>query len=84
MDYTDPKTKLGMIIASNPLDLLCVGFIKVGPSKDGKENILVLTDTFIKFSQAFVTSNQKAITVAKNTSGQMVLCLWYSYMNSQQ
>ena len=35
------------------------------PSRDSKENVLVLTDAFSKFSQAFVTSNQKALTVAK-------------------
>ena len=40
-------------------------FTKVDPSKEGKENILVLTDAFTKFSQAFVTPNQKAITIAK-------------------
>ena len=65
-DYTDPKTKLGSIIANNPMDLLCIDFTKVDPSKSGKENILVLTDAFTKFSQAFVTPNQKALTVAKN------------------
>ena len=64
-DYTDPKTKLGMIIANNPMDLLCNDFTKVDPSKSGKENILVLTDAFTKFSQAFVTPNQKALTIAK-------------------
>ena len=64
-DYTDPKTKLGSIIANNPMDLLCIDFTKVDPSKSGKENILVLTDAFSKFSQAFVTPNQKALTVAK-------------------
>ena len=64
-DYTDPKTKLGSIIANNPMDLLCINFTKVDPSKSGKENILVLTDAFTKFSQAFVTLNQKALTVAK-------------------
>ena len=47
------------------MDLMCVDFTKVDPSKDGKENILVLTDAFTKFSQTFVTPNQKAITVAK-------------------
>ena len=31
----------------------------------GKEIILVLTDAFTKFSQAFVTPNQKAFTVAR-------------------
>ena len=44
---------------------MCIDLTKVDPSKDGKENILVLTETFTKFSKAFVTPNQKAITVAK-------------------
>ena len=64
-DYMDPKTKLGSIIANNPMDLLCIDFTKVDPSKSSKENILVLTDAFTKFSQAFVTPNQKALTIAK-------------------
>ena len=45
--------------------LLCIDFTKVDPSKSGKENILVLTDAFTKFSQAFITPNQKVLTVAK-------------------
>ena len=64
-DYMDPKTKLGTIIVNNPMDLLCIDFTKVDPLKSGKENILVLTDAFTKFSQAFVTPNQKVLTVAK-------------------
>ena len=32
---------------------------------DSEESMLVLTGTFTKFSQAFITSNQKAITIAK-------------------
>ena len=64
-DYTDPKTKPGTIIANNPMDLLCIDFTKVDPVKSSKENILVLTDAFTKFSQVFVTPNQKALTMAK-------------------
>ena len=64
-DYNKPNTKPGVIIAHNPMNLMCIDFMKVDPSKDGKENILVLTDIFAKFSQAFVTPNQKAITIAK-------------------
>ena len=64
-DYVHPETKPGSIIAHNPQDLLCRDLTKVDPSKDSKENILVLTDTFTKYSQAFVTPNQKALTVAK-------------------
>ena len=44
---------------------MCIDFTKVDPSKDCKENILVLTDAFTKFSQVFVTANQKAITITK-------------------
>ena len=47
------------------MDLLCINFTKVDPSKSGKENILVLTDAFTKFSLGFVTPNQKALTIAK-------------------
>ena len=64
-DYTKLNTILGVIIANNPIDLMCIDFTKVDPSKDGKKNILVLTDTFTKFSQAFVTPNQNVITITK-------------------
>ena len=63
--YTGPHTQQGLLVANNPLDLLCIDFLKVDPSRDGKENILVLTDAFTKFTQAFITNNQKALTVAK-------------------
>ena len=39
--------------------------MKADIAKGGKENILVLTDTFSKYSQAIITNNQKALTVAK-------------------
>ena len=63
--YVGSKTQPGSIVANGPLDLLCVDFTTMDPSKDSKENVLVLTDVFSKFSQAFVTPNQKALTVAK-------------------
>ena len=64
-NYVGPKTQLGSLSAKQPLELLCIDFTKADPSKGGKENVLVLTDAFSKFSQAFVTNNQKALTVAK-------------------
>ena len=63
--YTAPHTQQGLLFANNPLDLLCIDFLKVDQSKDGKENVLVLTDAFTKFSQAFVTNNQKGLTITK-------------------
>ena len=64
-DYTEPKTQQGSLIAHLPLELLCIDFTKADVAKGGKENILVLTDAFSKFSQAFVTSSQKSLVVAK-------------------
>ena len=63
--YTDPKPKIGQLESNNPLDLLYLDFTKIDPSKTGKENVLVMTDAFSKFSVAVVTPNQKALTVAK-------------------
>ena len=64
-DYTEPKTLQGSLVAHQPLELLCMDFTKADISKGGKENILVLTDVFSKYSQAFITSNHKSLTVAK-------------------
>ena len=63
--YNSPKPKIGQLESNNPLDLLCLDFTKVDPSKTGKENVLVMTDAFSKFSVAVITSNQKALMVAK-------------------
>ena len=63
--YVGPKTQSGFIIANGLLDLHCVDFTTMDPSRDSKENVLVLTDAFSKFSQAFVTPNQKAPTITK-------------------
>ena len=43
------------------MDLLCIDFTKVDPYKSSKENIFAFT----KFSQVFITLNQKALTIAK-------------------
>ena len=64
-DYNEPKTVQGSLVANQPLELLCIDFTKADVAKGGKENILVFTDAFSKYSQAFVTPNQKSLTVAK-------------------
>ena len=60
-DYNNPKPILGQIEANHPLELLCLDFTKIDPAKNGKENVLVLTDAFTKFSLAVVTSNHLSI-----------------------
>ena len=62
--YVAPKTQPGSIIGNRPLDLLCVNLTTMDTSRDGKENVLVLTYALSKFSQAFVTPHQKALTMA--------------------
>ena len=64
-DYNISKPKFGNLIAHNPLNLVCLDFTKVDPSKGGKENVLVMTDAFTKFSVVVTTNNQQALTVAK-------------------
>ena len=64
-DYTEPKTQQRSLIDHQPLELLCIDFTKADVARGEKENILVLIDTFSKFSQAFVTSSQKSLVIAK-------------------
>ena len=40
-------------------------FTQLEPASDGRENVLVLTDVFTKFTVAVPTRDQKAVTVAK-------------------
>ena len=63
--HTQPKPKISHLEANNPLDLFFLDFTKIDPSKSGKENILIITDVFSKFSLAICTPNQIAKTVTK-------------------
>ena len=62
--HVDPDP-YGSIIANNLMDLLCIDFMKVDLSKNWKENVLVLTNAFSKFSVAVVMPNQQVKTGAK-------------------
>ena len=61
-----PKVRAyrGSLQASRPNELLAVDFTMLEPARDGRENVLVLTDVFSKFSQAIPTRDQRACTVA--------------------
>lgn len=69
-----PKIKApwASFLASRPLEVVAVDFTILEPATDGRENVLVVTDVFTKFSQAFPTRDQKAETTAK-----MLLREWF-------
>ncbi|XP_073669631.1 uncharacterized protein [Paramisgurnus dabryanus] len=52
-------------LASRPLEVVAVDFTVLEPSSDGRESVLIMTDVFTKFTQAFPTRDQKAETTAK-------------------
>ena len=54
----------GSLQASRPNELLAMDFTLLEPASDGRENVLVLTDVFSKFTQAIPTRDQRASTVA--------------------
>ncbi|XP_042079036.1 uncharacterized protein LOC121814904 [Haplochromis burtoni] len=64
-----PKPKVqaphAPFLATRPLEIVAVDYTTLERATDGRENILVMTDVFTKFSQAFATQDQKADTTAK-------------------
>lgn len=55
---------MGNLIAKKPMEILAVDFTILEPAC-GKENVLVLTDVFSKFTQAVACRDQLAKTVAQ-------------------
>ncbi|KAG1940743.1 interleukin-1 receptor accessory protein-like 1-A [Pimephales promelas] len=56
---------LKQITSQGPLDLVCIDFLSLEPDSQGFANILVVTDHFTRYAQAFPAKDQKATTVAK-------------------
>ena len=65
MPQVKRKTPVGRLSATRPLAVLAIDFTVLEPSSDGRENSLVITDVFTKYTVAMATRNQRADTVAR-------------------
>ena len=59
------RTFMGNLLATKPLEIIAIDFTVLDRTSTGQENVLVVTDVFSKFTQAYPTPDQKAATVAK-------------------
>ena len=59
------RTFPGTLLASQPLEIVAIDFTVLERASDGRENVLVVTDVFSKFTQAYPAPDQKAQTVAR-------------------
>ena len=59
------QAELVLLDASYPLQTIHMDFLLIGSKKEKDTNVLVTTDHFTRYSQAFVASNQQTLTVVK-------------------
>ena len=72
------KSKMQPILVSYPMELVHLDFLTLGgKTNDSKSvNVLVVTDHFTKYAQAYVTPKQTAVIVAKTLWGKLPSALW--------
>ena len=59
------RASLVNITTSQPLEILCMDFLKLDPCKGNIEDVLIITDHFTRYSQAIPLRNQSAKLTAK-------------------
>ena len=59
------KSPLKNIMATHPLELLHLDYLCLEPGKGLEENVLIVTDHFTRYAQAYVTRTPTAQMTAK-------------------
>ena len=62
---TPDVAPLQPIIANQPMELVHMDFLSIEPSKGNVENVLVITDHFTRYAQAYPSKTQTAQATAK-------------------
>ena len=60
-----PKAPLENIVATHPMELVHLDYLCLEPGKGLEENVLVITDHFTRYAQAYVTRTQTTQMTAK-------------------
>ena len=68
-----PKAPPENIIATHSLELVHLDYLCLEPGKGLKENVLVITDHFTRYTQAYVTRTQTARTMAKTLLDKFIV-----------
>ena len=68
----NPVAPLHPITSTYPMELVCIDYLSLDPCKGKFENVLVVTDHFTNYAQAYVTKNQTALTTAKVLVDQFI------------
>ena len=68
-----PKAPLGTIVATAPMDLVSIDFLKVDNAIGGQEYILLAIDQFTRYPQAYATRNKSAKTASQKIFNDFVL-----------
>ena len=69
---TSRPALLQPFFATQPLEIIHLDHLTLEPSKEQYESVLVVTDHFTRYAQAYAVKNQTALTTAKVLWGQFL------------